>query len=519
MKYWEKMSKGKNAVIAAMIYVCFTILMILVISNKKNLYIDETYSYGLANNHGSIEIEVEDGVRYEPAELPFMNYMCVEEGESFDYVNVWENQAADVHPPLYYALLHTICSLFAGEFSIWFAGAINIVFSLFTLYIVRKIVFLMSNDIKLMNIISLAFVCIAGILHTVSFLRMYSMAMFFMTWVTYFFLILVEKEDVGLKDWIVLIIGAILGAITHYYCIIYLFFICLIYGGYLLFCKRWKTIRSFVGSMCVAGGGALLLFPAMLQHIFTGYRGRQSFGNFKNVSVTEYIKDLKKYFFYVNEHLFGEWGGLLLLIIVLIGIMSIINKKKNEYNKLRMIRFAILGIPSIMYLFLIAKIAVYKTDRYIFPVYAVIYTLVWMLFYETIKNIKKYKYHLLIISFVFVVVGSAKNTGFVYLYKETETLIENAKSYSDIDCLYIYDEFWQIQPSFYEVAEYKSVTFLNRKNIQQLGEMDCRNNSELILVVTEECEDTIKNVLEMSTNLTQYIEMGEFGSAKSYYLY
>ena len=160
----------------------------MVIANKENLYIDETYSYGLANNQGAIEIEIEDGIRYEPASKPYSEYLCVEDGESFDYINVWKNQAADVHPPLYYAILHTICSVFCGEFSIWYAGSINIFFSLTALYMIRKIILLISKDVKLMNLVSLAFVFTSGILHSVSFLRMYSMAMFWVTWITYIFL-------------------------------------------------------------------------------------------------------------------------------------------------------------------------------------------------------------------------------------------------------------------------------------------------------------------------------------------
>ena len=39
------------------------------------------------------------------------------EGEGFRYGLVKTMQSFDVHPPLYYMVLHTVCSLFPGVFS------------------------------------------------------------------------------------------------------------------------------------------------------------------------------------------------------------------------------------------------------------------------------------------------------------------------------------------------------------------------------------------------------------------
>lgn len=39
-----------------------------------------------------------------------MQYVMVAENERFDYATVYYNQTQDVHPPLYYFFLHTVCS-------------------------------------------------------------------------------------------------------------------------------------------------------------------------------------------------------------------------------------------------------------------------------------------------------------------------------------------------------------------------------------------------------------------------
>ena len=46
----------------------------------------------------------------------FADYLAVEEGTGFNYGSVYMNQRADVHPPLYYILLHTVSSFLKGYF-------------------------------------------------------------------------------------------------------------------------------------------------------------------------------------------------------------------------------------------------------------------------------------------------------------------------------------------------------------------------------------------------------------------
>ena len=69
-----------------------------------------------------------------PGTSVYDDYMKVQNGQRFDYVNVWRNQTNDVHPPLYYALIHTICSVFPNKFSKWFAAGINVICSADTIY-------------------------------------------------------------------------------------------------------------------------------------------------------------------------------------------------------------------------------------------------------------------------------------------------------------------------------------------------------------------------------------------------
>ncbi len=106
---------------------------------KEGYYLDEIWSYGLANGY------------YEPFFQEQNDYMNVEHsadyytrwittGEhSFQYDSVYYNQTKDVHPPLFYYALHTICSMFPNTFSKWFGLTINLIFFALTQFILYSI--------------------------------------------------------------------------------------------------------------------------------------------------------------------------------------------------------------------------------------------------------------------------------------------------------------------------------------------------------------------------------------------
>ncbi|MBR4421076.1 MAG: hypothetical protein IKS69_00905, partial [Erysipelotrichaceae bacterium] len=156
--------KQTAAYFRIVIYLIFAVMMGIVLLNKDNYFVDEIYSYGLANHQDGIAL-FENEKKYIPADVCYMNYMTVNQQHRFDYPNVWINQKKDVHPPLYYVLLHTICSFFPERFSIWFAGVINIVFALMTLKRIRSLSSILSGHRQIITeMVTIIFVCSAGIL-------------------------------------------------------------------------------------------------------------------------------------------------------------------------------------------------------------------------------------------------------------------------------------------------------------------------------------------------------------------
>jgi len=62
----------------------------------------------------------------------YQEYLAVSKSNTFNYASVYYNQRGDVHPPFYYILLHTVCSVFPETFSKWYGLGINFLFLLMT---------------------------------------------------------------------------------------------------------------------------------------------------------------------------------------------------------------------------------------------------------------------------------------------------------------------------------------------------------------------------------------------------
>lgn len=530
----------KPSFLTLVLYGIFLFLMILTISNKENYHVDETYSYGLANHQDGIAIDIEDGKKYFDSEEPFLKYLTVSKEHRFDYQNVWENQSKDVHPPLYYVLLHTICSLFPGTFSKWYAGSINILFALLTLFVLRKLVLqLTNNNEKIRDVISILFVMSSGILSAISFFRMYILAMFLVTLLIYIFVKEIGVWEFNLLFYVKLGLVALFGALTHYYCIVFTVFICAIFCIILLLNKRVFPVVGVIITGILSGASAYRIFPYMLYHMFGGYRGTEAANNLSQ-SADEFWERIKNFFNIIDAEIFGnilEYIGVALLFILI--LFYVLEKQFHYRNsikqyifnscestiKIMLMRYCLIFIPIGMYFFIVSKMAAFVTDRYMFPIYAGAMGSVFCLVIGCLQMFFKDKI-LLIVTALFmavVVINEWKDINWPYFGREAAGLIEMSKERKNVDCLYIYDEDWKTQPSFLEVRNYNSVTFVNSSNLEMLSSLEIINNKELMLLVAFDSEEELKEIMakirEACPQFNGCSEIGEYFYTTTYYFY
>lgn len=537
-----------------LIIILFITAMCVVLSLKANFFVDEIFTYGKANyktpasvqikdGAGAVYIPIEDGKIYKPGGKPLTDFVMVQPANRFNYANVWKNEARAVHPPLHTALVHTVSSFFPGEFSHWFAGLINIVFAVLTLLALRELCRCYVDDEKLVNIISFAFIFSGGILSAVTFLRMYVMAMCWITLLTYFF-VRESKEQTEGRFFLFRVFAVTLcGALTHYYCILYAALISATYGIWLLFRKEYRYIFRFSFTMVVAGFFSYLIFPAMIKHIFFGPRGREVMRNAINAS--DFVSRVESFWNIINDQLFGNWGNALVFGGLILGVIFLdkycLSEYKDDFKTFSNLAYGIrqglstkymlIIVPTVAYFLVVSKITAYRIDRYMVPVYANILLIVCLLLVVVCEQLtisKIGKIGLLCVTLGIITVKSWFTVGWPYLYLDSKPYLARVTKLSGVDNICLYKEKWRLCVLLKEIIAYRSIQFCDLKNaaIKQevLKRISDSNLEKLVVTVVGEEERKhvkyLQEILKQSKSLTNYQKLGSFhyGFGTSYLL-
>jgi len=514
--------KMKTLISNAWIYILFVVIMIMVISMKKDYHMDEVFSYGLANNvgHTSIHPDYAPYTYHNPAQV-FLDYMVIEEDEGFNVSNCWYNQERESSPPLYYFMVH-IMSVFAGQrFSRWTAGVINLCYLCLTLWAFRDILKFFGVKGKKLDLFSLYFVFSPAILSDASFFRMYTMAIFFATWITALLLKYRGRED--WKFFFKMVIVSICAVLTQYYLIFYLFFSSLIYGISLLWEKEWEKAGKYILSMGVAGGLTYLIFPGIIEHLFSASRGAEGIENFQK-GFSAHWYNLKEYCQIINEQLFGNLFWIILIVSVVALLYICIKRKERLEKSIDVWNLLIAFFPAVGYILIVAKVAPYNTDRYIMAVFAVIIVAILLgldwIFEGCFAKRKIVKKCCLGCACLLVLASIWKDFHWPYLYLSEEKHINKIAEYSDVDGLCVLDVGWKISGNFNEMSKLGSLTFFQTE-ISALDSMpEMKNKEEYILYVVDcDAAEIMHQIYAICPQINSYEYLGDSDFAEIYYLY
>ena len=270
------------------VYVLLAVMIILQLANITNIIVgkkrgyhsDEIFSYGLANSFYEPYLDA-DGVHSlagEGHEHNFnnwisgdviRNYVTVQKGEQFRYDSVWYNQSMDRHPPLYYAIMHTICSFFPDTFSFVFGYIINFVCFAVTQIFLYKLSrnILKSKYLALIACIFWGFSSAAA--DITIFIRMYCMlAMWGVVFLYLHSKLLAEDGKPFWKKLIPVIIVTLCGALTQYLFLFLAFITAVAFCIRYLCKKQFKAFFAYGFSLLGAVLAAQLIYPAYLPNMF-----------------------------------------------------------------------------------------------------------------------------------------------------------------------------------------------------------------------------------------------------------
>ena len=195
---------------------------------KSGMFIDEIYTFGLANSHYMPFIGHGDHDRIQEQIITredFFDYLAVTDSEpGFDAGSVYYNQVQDVHPPLYYWILNFCSTLARGQFSKWIGLIPDLLIYLGLLALLYALgMELFGNRLIAASVAALYGFSQVG-LSTMLMIRMYVL----MTLFTVLLALLVARElraPSGKREFgIGLTIFA--GLMTQYYFVFYAFFLC-----------------------------------------------------------------------------------------------------------------------------------------------------------------------------------------------------------------------------------------------------------------------------------------------------
>ena len=549
-----KITKNKklNMLFFILSLILIAVTMFVFIAQKEGFHEDEIYSYGSSNSkysdifYASADrdatnrvvseyiIEENDAKKtYEnykyyknhpeefkaledekiTSELPIWktpeeakDYLVVSEDEITNYISPYYHQTRDVHPPLFYFLVHLASSFFVGTFTKYSIFFINLVFLLATCFILRKILILFNRENLIVPTTLLYGLCM-GTISMAVFLRMYAMLTFFV--MLYFYVTLkILKNDFKITKGTAatLIITTVLGFLTQYYFCIFALCVFILMCLRMLTTKNIKPTLKYVICHITSAIFGLLLFPSAIDHIFNSSRGIGSTSGLSFYAQLEVMIQRITYAFSMHRFI----GVLVFLLILSYIFVRCIEKNDTPKEKsAKLFNIFLFVVPIVVYIALVSKLSPNLDEktmiRYITPVLPLM-AISFLVFIEKLISsanvLKENGKTIFIYAIVFVMTVS----GFVfsspcYLYRGYNNYLEVANEYKDLNYVYVYDNYFTHLNSVPEMAIYNKTLIINlydekQKNVLSTDE-EIKNSDKFVLSLKKwmNTEEALNEVL------------------------
>ena len=429
-----------------------------------------------------------------------LDYLAIQQEDIFNYFSVYYNQSRDVHPPLFYFLVHFTSTLFYNQFSKYIIFALNLLFFIGTLITIKKIMDKLNHK-ELTIPTMILYGASMGAISTVMFQRMYMMLTFFSLLYLYYIIKFI-KDDFKIKDKFFFVLTIICGFLTQYYFCIYIVLIFLILAIYLLVNKQFKKCWNFFKPHILAAIIGILFYPFCIEDIFFSYRGIGSTDNKTNT----FLENLQ----YYGEQIINLFSLqnifiILIAILIIVLIYKIIKKQLPKIQRQDKLNLTVIILPIIIFIVIVSKIAPFLgenyTSRYIMLLFPIIAIASFYIISFIFNNKKTLFIITLVVSLCLSINGLINSTP-VYLYKDYDKVMELAQENADKYFVYVFDNYFTHLNSMPEFATYKESLILN-KNIHDFKLLDnekLNNENEFILCIKNwlNKEEILNLVLENS---------------------
>lgn len=364
----QRMNERKKIVYILLGFIIMIQLALIVYEfafKKDGWHSDEMWSYGYANSYYQKDIfQDQDGNVLHYGEWTdtqvLKDYFVVNEGETFQYDSIYQNQINDLSPPLHSMILHTICSFFPEKFSLWYGFSINVVAFVISMIFLFKTAQLLKGDLFALCCCVL-FGFTVGARDTFIYLRMYALctAMILLFLYNLLAYIMTYNKDRKLftKHLLVLCVVSFSGFLTHYYMIsfigIFTFGVCTL----LLLKKKIKLMFTYGLSMLSMLLISIAVFPSLIR--MSQYQGEKV--SSASAEMLNYTFELRFRIIanFITQKIFNidiiygsgilkiALGVFVFMLIVSIPLLFLLRNTKVVKNGKRKIVFVFMHVKSI----------------------------------------------------------------------------------------------------------------------------------------------------------------------------
>lgn len=294
----------------------------------------------------------------------YIDYLAVSKSNTFNYASVYYNQRGDVHPPLYYMILHTLCSFFPGVFSPWFALSMNILFLLLMLAVLYRMTkaHLGGETTALVTVAVTGLCC--GTMTTAVFLRMYAlMTLMVVTCCAVHLRAIADDFQWKGKKGVLLVLTVIGGYMTHYYFVLYAIGIAAVSVIVMAVRKKWRSLLRYILLLTCAAAIGLCIWPFSVKHVFFGYRGNAAMGILSTGDF--YLIRTRLMLQQISAQVLGGQGYVLWIAAAVVAGVCLWKRGRN----LPVVKGAVVFLPILFYVVAVSQIVPFFADRYVMCVF------------------------------------------------------------------------------------------------------------------------------------------------------
>ena len=370
---------GKKKSNTFFVMVCIILLVLAVGlrfyygSQKEGYHLDEIYSYEYIGGGEKVMPHWDDSLfnTWLTGEF-FDNYITINDNEKWKFSRINEKTAMDVHPPLYYWLLH-ISTILVDDGEMNYAGGIslNILSFIISTILLYSLAFKILQNKYLTLIVCVLWGFSNASISSAIFIRMYEVMTIFILGVTLLIYYIFEKQQATYKNYTMLVIVAILGLLTQYLFLFFLIPMMLCISVIYFFRKQYKEVLASLIILLLSLLMAFAIFPAAKKHLFSStYRTQEIVGKV-TAKITDHFQIIVDRISEYNKIFNSDIYNGFLIIFVVVTIIALvkwnITVKKNNINDY--LKFIFVILFTVLCWFLGSVYATAFADiRYIIPI-------------------------------------------------------------------------------------------------------------------------------------------------------